>query len=339
MSRRRKRAAAAAAVRTGLAPAASRPTVPTVETLIPRIRGWLTAPQPIERLALLRIFLPLAILGFLSSRLVHADYWLTAVGFQIPDLGGDWRQPLYLPPAPVWAAWTLAAVITTSGLCLAAGLASQPAAAIFALGVAYVTLADRLEAFTVTKLAPILILALFFAPCGARYGVDGWWRRRRNPGAKIPTHVAGGTIRFFQIFLVTMYSASGIAKARGDWLTKQVLWTHLHDQYQTRVAWLITHLLPGWMWWALQGLVLTFEAGAPIWFALPWTRRPALVVGLGMHAMIGLMFGPVVWFALLMATILLASFLPEPLLLRLWAPLRRWSRPTGPAGVAEERSS
>ena len=115
-----------------------------------------------------------------------------------------------------------------------------------------------------------------------------------------------------------MYSASGIAKARGDWLTTQVLWTHLHDQYQTRVAWTIMRILPAWSWWALQGLVLGFEVGAPLWFALPWTRRSALVVGLGMHAMIGLMFGPVVWFALLMGSMLLACFLPESLLLRLF---------------------
>jgi hypothetical protein len=278
-----------------------------------RLRAWLDAPQPVERLALLRILLPLAILGFLSSRLVHADAWLTASGFRLPDLGGDWRQPLYVPALPAWLAWTIAAAITASGLSLAIGLATRPAAVVFALLVAFVTLADRLEAFTVSKLAPVLTLALAFAPSGARYGVDAW--RRRGP---VVTRVAGGPIRFFQIFLVTMYSASGIAKARGDWLTKQVLWTHLHDEYQTRVAWLVMRALPGWSWWFQQGLVLTFEVGAPLWFALRWTRRPALIVGLGMHAMIGLMFGPVVWFAILMASILIASFLPEPLLLRVF---------------------
>jgi hypothetical protein len=282
------------------------------------LAAWLDTPQPIERLASLRILLPLAVLGFLSSRLVHADSWLTASGFRIPDLGGDWRQPLYVPAMPAWVAWTIAVAIGVSGLSLASGLATQPAAMLFALLVAFVTLADRLEAFTVTKLAPVLTLALFFAPSGRRYGVDAWVRRRRDPDAPILTHVAGGTIRFFQIFLVAMYSASGLAKARGDWLTTQVLWTHLHDQYQTRVAWLVMRFLPGWSWWALQALVLTFELGAPLWFAVRWTRRPALVIGLGMHMMIGLMFGPVVWFAILMASTLLSCFLPEAVLLRLF---------------------
>jgi hypothetical protein len=189
---------------------------------------------------------------------------------------------------------------------------TQPAGAIFAVLVGYTTLSDRLEAFTVNKLAPVLALALALGPSGARYSVDAWLRRKREPDAPRPTEVDGGVVRFFQIFLCTMYSASGIAKARGDWLNHQVLWTHLHDQYQTQVAWLIMRVLPGWVWWGLQWLVLAFEVGAPLWFAMPWTRRPALVIGLGMHTMIGLMFGPVVWFALLMGSILLACFAPLP---------------------------
>jgi hypothetical protein len=59
--------------------------------------------------------------------------------------------------------------------------------------------------------------------------------------------------------------------------------------------------------------------GAPLWFAMRWTRMPALVVGLGMHTMIGLMFGPVIWFALLMGGILVACFAPASYLERLRA--------------------
>jgi len=283
------------------------------------LRRWFEAAQPIERVVLLRVLVPLAVLGFLSSRLAHADHWLGSAGFRVPDLGGDWRQPVYLPAMPPWAAWTVAAAIALSGLSLAAGLATPVAAAAFALLVAYATLADRLEAFTVTKLAPVLTLALFLSPCGARYSVDSWLRRRRRPASPPPTTSGSGTIRFFQVFLVTMYSASGIAKARGDWLTRQVLWTHLHDQYQTAAAWLVMRATPTWGWWILQALVLLFELGAPLWFALPWTRTPALVVGVGMHAMIGLMFGPVIWFALLMASMLVATFLPARPLRRLFS--------------------
>jgi hypothetical protein len=42
--------------------------------------------------------------------------------------------------------------------------------------------------------------------------------------------------------------------------------------------------------------------------------------------MIGLMFGPVVWFALLMGMILLAAFAPEAVLVGLMMPLERAHR-------------
>jgi hypothetical protein len=282
-----------------------------------RAKLWLDRPQPIERLALMRIAVPLVLLGFYASRLAHADDWLSTAGFRVPYLGGhDWRQPLYLPPLPPAAAWTVAAIIVVAALCLSAGLFTRAAAALSALLFAYVALADRLEAFTVSKLAPMLCVVLFYGPSGARYGVDAWRDRRRRPGAPPPTHVDGGVIRFVQIFLVVMYSGSGIAKLRGDWLSGDVLWSHLHDDYQTAAAWLLIRALPAWSWQVLQVATLVFEVGAPLWFALPWTRRPALVAGLGMHAMIGLMFGPVIWFALLMATLLVACYAPEKWLLR-----------------------
>jgi len=117
---------------------------------------------------------------------------------------------------------------------------------------------------------------------------------------------------------VTIYSASGIAKARGDWLkVPLVLWSHLHDSYQTPFSFALASILPGWAWTVFQGLVLVFEVLAPLWFALPRTRDAALVFGLGMHAMIGLMFGPVLWFALLMMTLLAAGYVPD----RFLAPL------------------
>jgi uncharacterized membrane protein YphA (DoxX/SURF4 family) len=289
-----------------------------------RVSRWLSRPQPIERLAFLRIAIPLVLLGFLSSRLAHADYWLSPVGFRVPYLGGhDWRQPLYLPAVPPTVAWILAVATVLAGLCLSLGLFVQPAAGLFAALLVYLALADRLEAFTVSKLGPILVIALLVSPCGARYGVDAWRKQKRQPTAPVPTHVSGGVIRFFQILVVVMYSGSGIAKIRGDWLASNVLWSHLHDGYQTEFAWQLLRVLPGRAWQVLQDFTLVFEVGAPLWFVLPWTRFPALVVGLAMHAMIGLMFGPVIWFALLMATILVGSYGPDRWLFRLFRPRGR----------------
>ena len=98
-----------------------------------------------------------------------------------------------------------------------------------------------------------------------------------------------GSVRFLQLLPVTIYSASGIAKARGDWLSVPlVLWSHLHDSYQTALSFALASSLPGWSWTLMQALALAFEMLAPLWFGLARTRTWALVFGLGMHAMIGL---------------------------------------------------
>jgi uncharacterized membrane protein YphA (DoxX/SURF4 family) len=279
----------------------------------PWIARWLYDPQPLVRLELVRILAPLAILGFLSGRIPYAADWLTSQGFQVPRLlHHSYRQPLYLPPLGLPAAWALVSITVASGLALSAGLFTRAAAGVFALCLGYLALADRLSAFTVSKLGTAVALALFFTPCGARWSIDAWRRRRRDRApAPPPETVSGGSVRFFQLLLVVIYFSSGMAKARGDWLGHgDVVWSHLHDSYQTGLTYFLARHLPGPVWTFFQGVVLAFEAGAPLWFALPWTRTPALVVGLGMHAFIGLCFGPVVWFALLMMALLVAGFAP-----------------------------
>ena len=57
--------------------------------------------------------------------------------------------------------------------------------------------------------------------------------------------------------------------------------------------------------------VFVFEIGAPVWFGLSRTRTLAFLYGVAMHVLIGLMFGPVVWFALLMITMLVGGYAPD----------------------------
>lgn len=287
-----------------------------------RVESAVFRPQPIVRLAALRILAPLAILGFMSSRIVHADDWLSSAGFRVPTIA-DWRQPVSLPALPVWAAWSVGAALVITGLATSLGVVTRWSSAAFAALLAYVALADRLAAFTVSKLAPVIVLALCLSPSGARYSLDAWWRRRRDPAAARPELVSGGCVRFFQVLLPVFYVSSGFHKASGDWLSERyVLWTHLHDSYQTTVSWLLANHLPAWMWMVIQGAVLAFECGAPLWFALRVTRPAALAFGVAMHLGIGLMFGPVIWFSLLMIILLGSSYAPEQWLVRALTPRR-----------------
>ncbi|HVY48532.1 MAG TPA: HTTM domain-containing protein [Minicystis sp.] len=287
-----------------------RPRVAPVFSVFAR---WLDEPQPILRLELVRIFAPLAVLGFMSGRVAHADELLGTAGFHVPNLGvDDYRQPLYVAPLSNGTAWLVAAVLVLSGLCLSAGFRTRAAALVFAASLAFVALADRLAAFTVTKMSPTLMLALFFSPAGARFGVDAWLRRRRRPDAPLPVLVSSGSVRFFQAFLVVMYAATAWAKIHGDWLVRwDVLWTHVHDSYQTTFSWVLANGMPRPLWAVLQGATLALEAGAPVWFAWRRSRPIALVAAVIMHAMIGLMFGPVKWFALEMIALLVGSYAPE----------------------------
>jgi len=76
--------------------APARPAPPPTWT--EQAAAWLWNPQPIARLVAIRILVPLAILGFMSSRLIHADDWIGRSGFHVPALpGDDYRQPLYVP--------------------------------------------------------------------------------------------------------------------------------------------------------------------------------------------------------------------------------------------------
>ncbi len=291
-----------------------------------RFLAWLDTPVHVLRLEVIRIAAPLAILAFMSSRIAHADEWIGNGGFRVPDLGVvDYRQPLYLPGLSEPLAWLFCIMLVGSGLCLAAGFKPRIAALVFAAFGIYVALSDRLAAFSVSKLTPVVALALAASPCGARWSVDAWLAKKKDPKLVLPKTTQSGALRFFQILLPVIYSASGIAKARGDWLSHSyVLWTHLHDTYQTSFTVFLANLLPAGAWTILQYVTLGFEAGAPLWFGLKRTRTIGLIVGVGMHTMIGLMFGPVRWFALLMITLLVGSFLPDRFLDRALAKTARF---------------
>jgi hypothetical protein len=294
----------------------------------------LFAPKPIARLVIVRIFAPLAIMGFMSHRIIHADDWLSDAGFRVPTEIWDWRQPLPIPGIPVWLAWAIAIVFALSALATCAGFCTRWSASIFAAIAIYVALADRLAAFTVSKLAPMIGIALALTPSGVTGSVDAWLRKKKDALVKLPTRVSGGCVSFFQVFLPVFYFSSGIAKAKGAWWGDNwyVLWSHVHDSYQTHFSYWLAGVMPTWMWPILQITVLVYELGSPIWFSLKWTRTPALIYGLGMHLMIGLMFGPVIWFSVLMMTLLVASYAPMKWLDRVpW--IARLSQPS--AAVAK----
>jgi hypothetical protein len=263
------------------------------------------------------------------------QYWLTEVGFVVPERApGDYRQPLYIPPIPVWLAVVVSIATVLAGLATSIGFRTRISSGIFAALLAYLALADRLEAFTVNKLGTVLAIALLASPAGARYSIDAL-RDGATRSTSAPAYVSWGNVRFFQSLLVFIYFASGIAKIRGGWLKDPLsLFSHLHDSYQTAFTYFMARTVPGIGWSLFQYAALAYEVGAPLWFTLRRTRQPALVFGLAMHAMIGIMFGPVIWFSLLMSILLLSSFAPLPWLSSALARVWRTDLPPQAALVA-----
>lgn len=273
-----------------------------------RVEYWLEEPQLVVRAEVLRVAAPLVVLGFMAGRIAHVGDWIGGEGFRVPDLGGDWTQPLYVPPLPLWAARAVGALMIASGLSVVVGFKTKWSALVFAATLAFVALSDRLAAYSVSKLGPTIMIAIAASSAGTRLSIDS--RGKKKKKAKLAR--GAPALRFVQALPIVIYSASGIAKMRGDWLKDPlVLWSQMHGNYQTWLAFWLATVLPAWAWTAMQGATLVFEVLAPIWFALRRTRNIALVFGITMHVMIALLFAPVVWFSLLMITLLVAGHLPD----------------------------
>jgi hypothetical protein len=292
-------------------------------------RFWFD-PQPAHRIALFRIFAPLAILGLMSSRIWNWQEFLTHAGFHVPEFQtATPDQPIYFAPIGVDTAFVITLLLVASGLAVSLGWHTRIANVIFAALLAYVSLFDRLCAVSVNKLGTTVMVALCFCQSGAVYSLDARRRRRTERNYKPTTEIPGGPIRFLMVQLAVMYCASGLCKAGanpaepGDWLKSgYVLWSQIHGHYQTVVSYWVGRLLPQHAWPVLQALVLTYELGAPL--LLVWRRSRNATIGFGfaMHLMVGLMFRRIIYFSLLMMS-LLTLWLPDRAQLTvLWLPRR-----------------
>jgi uncharacterized membrane protein YphA (DoxX/SURF4 family) len=300
-----------------------------MKDLLVRLQRAVDAPVSVLRLEIIRITAPLFVLGFMSPRLAHADEWIGETGFRVPALmHDDPRQSLYVPGLPHVAVLALAIAMVVSAVATSIGYKTRQSALVYAATLTFVGLSDHLAAFSVSRISPVIMVAIALGPSGQRVGLDAWLSQRKTGLAPARTRPLG-SLRFFQMFVPVFYCASGIAKARGEWLTNKVLlYSHMHDSYQTPVSYLLASHVPAWGFTAMQALVLTFELFAPLWFALRHTRPVAFVISCGMHVMIALLFGPVVWFGLLMLGLVAGAFMPEWLLgpierVALW--FERWA--------------
>lgn len=157
--------------------------------------------------------------------------------------------------------------------------------------------------YGVDTMIHILLFYLVLSPAGARWSIDAW-RGRASPA---PTAVARIVHRLIQVHLCIIYLNTGIAKARGEqWWNGEAIWRAvMQPQFNVfDFTWLPAHpalaMLAGWS-------VLLVELGYAVLIWLPWTRRPALIAAIAMHA--GIAITMRLWlFSLVMIAFNLAAF-------------------------------
>ena len=148
-----------------------------------KLWGWIHEPLPVLRLELMRIAAPLAILGFMSSRLDTRTSGSASAASTCRTSGGTGASRSDVPPLPDALAWGLAVVMVVSGLACAAGFWTRRSGLVFAATLAFVAVDDRLAAFTVSKMSPVVTSRLRSArPARASASTRGESRTRRASG-------------------------------------------------------------------------------------------------------------------------------------------------------------
>ena len=126
-----------------------------------RIAGWLFGPVDGVRLIAFRLAFAHALVIYMLFRWRHAGEWLTAQGYHPSGAAtGGIQQPVPLLPEALL--WPFGAAYFAAIAALILGVRPRVTIWLVLAGTVYVTLADRLAAFTINKLfvAGLLILAL-----------------------------------------------------------------------------------------------------------------------------------------------------------------------------------
>jgi len=228
--------------------------------------------------SLFRVFHGLTLLLFLAAWWQHAPEWIGSAGFHFPDE--------LVPPLPFWALPFFAILQFGTLILLVAGWKIRTMATLSWLCLCYVTLADRISAFSINNIY-LFTLIVFAVYPGAT--------RRRNLMTAIP-------VRILQVAMVAIYFSSGWHKAVfGDWLdSPTVLQSVLSGIYMTDSASWAMHTFAPPFWTLAQYLSLAFELFSPVLFCAPRLRWLAIAFGCAFHLGIALFMDQLIYFSLQM---------------------------------------
>lgn len=190
--------------------------------------------------------------------------------------------------------------------------------------------------FGLDQVNGFLTLYLAISPCGSRFSVDSWLRKRRGQGSEeeSPTTMANVSTRLIQLHLCVVYLFAGLGKLQGvSWWDGTALWGAFASyEYQTLdMTWMV-HL--PWLVNLITLLAVFWELSYPFMVWPKLTRPIYLILAAMVHLGIGMAMG-MITFGLIMLVANL-SFVSPRLLDGL---LGRLTRASGSSGTTAPESS
>jgi uncharacterized membrane protein YphA (DoxX/SURF4 family) len=237
--------------------------------LVARIVDRAHAPEPGWSVAAFRIAFGLLVayssLRFLARGWVQRLYLEPAHHLTYP--GFDWVRPL-----PSFWMHSMVIVLALLGLCIAAGVRTRLAAALFAVGFAYTELIDASLYLNHYWFVTLAALWLALIPTSGCASVDR----------------GGGTVPAWSIWalrgqLAVVYVFAGIAKLNADWLVHAVpmrLW--LPDR-ANQLPWAGTLLEHTWVAFAMSWAGAAFDLTIVGWLLWRRTRPFAYAAVIAFH--------------------------------------------------------
>lgn len=266
-----------------------------------RVSRFLLGPTSALPLEAFRWATTLSLLVYTLAWSLEAREWLSDAGYHVsPEItrGLQYSVPLL----PGWAVPVFLVVYVGSMVAILLRVRPRLFSWVVLLGLAYVTFADRLAAFSMNKIALVAWLVICLSPWVSPWPSPepGSGSSSGEPATEQPATLASAwPIRVLQATVILQYLGAGICKLRGDWLdSSRVLWLQAQDVYMTDLAAWLVRTLPMWVWAGMQHTSLAFELLAPILFCLRRARPVAFVWGAAMHLGIALLMYRVGYFSL-----------------------------------------
>lgn len=247
------------------------------------------APTPKLKLQYFRFVMMLSLLFYMSYNWQTPVEWLTTKGFHMtPELLGQQGTTLSAPLMPEELLPWFGILYFLSSVSLLCGKWLRLSCLLVFCCTTYVTLADKLSAFTINQL---LIFSL------AIVTLTEW--RSTLPEEQHSKTIPSWPIRMLQIMFFIMYFGCGLTKiVQGDWLDDDlILWHAAHGYYRNEPAVWLLNTLPLWCWSMLQHFALFIEVIGPWFLIFKQTRYLGLALFIGFQFSIALIMERLFFFS------------------------------------------